>query len=181
MVMARSFGARLRRFFSFSAQRAAIRSSAVESEPPETASRSPCRSSRPRNSAPASASRTARSAVATLLFSVHSLLHARRCARVFAQHFAERSAGRFLFAQRGKRLAKPQQRLRCASGRLIFRRNGEKRFRGVAILLLLEETFAEPVLGLRRQAIARILAQEAAEGVRGKRIILVQNVAIGQI
>ena len=41
----------MRRFFSFSAQRAAITSSAVESEPPETARRNPCRSSRPRNSA----------------------------------------------------------------------------------------------------------------------------------
>src|ERR1700751_4729556 len=104
MVTATSFGARLIRF----AQRAAIRSSAVESGPPETARTRPRESSRPENKASASSSRSARSAVRALLFTVDALLHAERSARIFAQHFAERGACRFFFAQSCKRLSQPQ-------------------------------------------------------------------------
>src|ERR1700722_11913039 len=180
-VTARSFGARCRRFLRSLAQRAAMTSSAVESEPPETASRSPRKPSRPLNSALTSASRTAWSAMATLLFSVHGLFYARRCARVFAQHLAERSASRFLLAQGRERLAKPQQRLRRPRRGLVFGGDGEERFGGVAILLLLEQTFAEPVLSLRRQVIARILAQKATETFGREHVILAQNVAIGEV
>src|SRR3984893_2422015 len=94
-----SFGARLSRF----AQRAASTRSAVESGPPDTASTRPGKSSRQRNSALASPSATAASAVGTLLFPVDALLHAHRGARIFAQHLAERSTGRLLFALRRKR------------------------------------------------------------------------------
>src|SRR5271154_804109 len=95
MVTARSFGARLNRF----AQRAANTRSAVESGPPETASTSPRKSSRPENSAFASSSRTACSAVDTLLFPVDGLLHIRRGTRILAQDLAERGASRLLLAQ----------------------------------------------------------------------------------
>src|ERR1700736_5867160 len=101
MVTAISFGARLSRF----AQRAASTRSAVESGPPETASTSPGKSSRPRNSAFASASATASSAVGTLLFPVDALFHAHRGARIFAQHLAQRGAGCFLLAKGCKRHA----------------------------------------------------------------------------
>src|SRR6202034_3670544 len=178
MVTATSFGAR---FFSRFAQRAAMMSNAVESDPPETASRSPRRPSRPSNSALASSSRTASSTVGTLLFPVHALPHVSRSARIFAQHLAKRGTGRFLLAQSGERLAEPQKRLGRASRGLILGGNGEKRFGRIAILLLLEQAFAKPVLGLRRLAIARILAQERAEGVRGECIIPVQNIAVGEI
>src|ERR1700685_884583 len=103
MVMARSFG---RRFFCRFAHCAASKSSAVESGPPETAITNPGKPSKPRSSALASSSRTASSAVGTLLFPVHVLLHGQRRARIFAQYLAERSAGGFLFAQGSKRLAK---------------------------------------------------------------------------
>src|ERR1700686_3097120 len=179
-VTARSFGARRRRFLRSLAQRAAITNSAVESEPPETARRSPRKPSRPLNSALASASRTAWSAMATLLFSVHSLFYARRCARVFAQHLTERSASRFLLAQGRERRAKPQQRLRRPRRGLVFGGDGEERLGGVAILLLLEQTFAQPIVSLRRQVIARILAQEATEAFGRERVVLVQNVAVGK-
>src|SRR6202035_2940821 len=118
MVTAVSFCARLRRF----AQRAASTKSAVESGPPDTASTRPGKSSRPRNSAFASASPTLPSAAGTLLFPVDALLHAHRGARIFAQHLAERSAGRLLFAKRRKRHAEPQQRIGGARRGVVLRR-----------------------------------------------------------
>src|SRR5580704_7522960 len=117
MVIPRSLG---RRFFCRFAQRAASTSSAVESGPPETAITNPGKPCRPRNSAFASSSRTASSAVGTLLFPVHILLHGQRSARIFAQDLAERSAGSFLFAQGRERLAKPQQRVRGPRCGFIF-------------------------------------------------------------
>src|SRR5579862_3862087 len=177
MVTATSFGARLSRF----AHRAASTKSAVESGPPDTASTRPGKSSRPRNSAFASPSPTLPSAVGTLLFPVDALLHAHRGARIFAQHLAERSAGRFLFAERRKRHAEPQQRVRRLRGGVILRRHGEKGFRGIAIALALEQGFAHPELRLGRQAIARILAQERRELVRGGTIILVLQVTVSEI
>src|SRR5579862_1043490 len=157
--MARSLGPRLRRLI----HRAARTSSAVESGPPDTARISPGNPSRPRNRAPASPSETASSAVGTLLFPIHALLHIERGARVFAQHFAERSAGRFFFAKRRERHSEFQQRVGCARVRVVFGRDGEEGFRGVAILLTLEQALAEPVLRLWRQPIARMLFQEGAE------------------
>src|ERR1700722_18392774 len=126
MVTATSFGARLSAF----AQRAASSSSAVESGPPETARTSPGKPSRPWNSAFASASRTACSTMDTLLFPVHVLLHARRGARIFAQHLAQRGAGGFLSAKGGERLAEPQQRVGRPRGGFVFCRHREEGFGG---------------------------------------------------
>src|SRR5580693_5366488 len=164
MVTATSFGARLSRF----AQRAASTSSAVESGPPETASTRPGKSSRPRNSAFASPSATAASAVGTLLFPIDALLHAHRGARVFAQYLAQRGAGGFLLAERRERHAEPQQRIGRPRRGVILRRYGEEGFRGIAIALALEQRFSHPELCVRRQAIARILAQEIGELIRGR-------------
>src|SRR6516164_10015653 len=132
MVTATSFGGCLSCF----AQRAASTSNAVESAPPETARMRPREFSSPKNNAPASSSRRAWSAVRALLLTVDALLHVERSARIFPQHLAERGASRFFFAQGRKRLPKPQQRVRSARGILVFGGNGEKRFRGVAILLV---------------------------------------------
>src|SRR5580693_5605569 len=177
MVTAMSFGARLSRF----AQRAASTRRAVESGPPDTASTRPGKSSRPRNSAFASPPATAASAVGTLLFPVDALLHAHRSARIFAQHLAERSTGRFLFAERRERHAEPQQRIGGARRGVVFRRHGEEGFRGVAIALALEQRFAHPELRFGRQAIGRILAQERRELVRGGTIVLVLQIAVSEI
>src|ERR1700685_2231106 len=181
MVTATSLGERFSCDFTRLAQPAAMTRRAVESGPPETARISPRRSARPPNSAFASSSRSASSAMATLLFSIYRLLYPGGSMRIFAQHFAERCTGGFLLTQSGQRLAKPQQGFRRARGRLVFGRHGEEGFGGGAILLLLEKTFAEPILCLRRQAIARILAQETAEGVGGERIVFVQHIAVGEI
>src|SRR5271170_8221880 len=129
MVTAMSFGPRLSRFV----QRAASSKSAVESGPPETARIRPRKPSRPKKSAFASSSPTAFSAVGTLLFPVHALFYGGRGARIFAQHLAERGAGRFLLAERRKRLTEPQQRVRRARGRLIFGGDREERLGGVAV------------------------------------------------
>src|SRR5262245_17789345 len=109
--MASSLGPRLRA----PRQRAANTSSAVESAPPETASTSVEASANGSNSAFASAAETASSAAGTLLFSLDPLLHARRGARKFAQHLAERRAGRLLLAEHGERLSEAAQRI----GRLV--------------------------------------------------------------
>src|SRR5580692_11346982 len=147
MVTATSFGARLSRL----AQRAVRTRSAVESGPPETARISPRVPSRPENKTFASSSRTACSAVDTFLFPIDVLLHRSRCLRIFAQHFAERCAGGFLFTQSRKRLAKPHQRIRRARSSFVFRRDREERFGRVTIVLFLEQSFAKPILRLGRQ------------------------------
>src|SRR5580698_1742544 len=177
MVTAMSFGARLSRF----AQRAASTSSAVESGPPDTASTRPGKSSRPRNSAFASPSATAASAVGTLLFPIDALLHAQRGARIFAQHLAQRSAGCFLFTERRKRHAEPQQRIGRPRGGVILGRHREEGFRRIAIALALKQCFAHPELRLGRLAVARILTQERSELVRGRTIVLVLEVAVSEI
>src|ERR1700722_15548891 len=164
MVTAISFGARLSRF----AQRAASTRRAVESGPPDTASTRPGKSSRPRNSAFASPSPTAASAVGTLLFPVDALLHAHRGARIFAQHLAQRGAGGFLFVGRPR-------------GAVVFCRHGEEGFGGIAIALALKQGFAHPELRLGRQTIARILAQERSKFIRGGTIVLVLQVAVSEI
>src|SRR5579871_2235562 len=181
MVTAVSRGGRLRCFLSALTQRAASTKSAVESEPPETARRSAGTRSRPLNSALASSSRTASSAMATLLFPLHGLLHACRRVRIFAQHFAERGAGRFLFAQGRQRLPEPQQRLRRARTGFIFGGHGKKGFGGVPILLPLEQALAQPVESFRRQAVAGEFVQEQPERVGGERIVLVQHVAVSEV
>src|SRR5665213_2396076 len=106
MVTARSDGFCV----SASRQRAASHSSAVESGPPETASTSAGKVSRPENSDLASvALMTAESAVRTLEFLRHAALHAGCGARIFTRYFGQRGAGRFLLMQRSERLAEAQQ------------------------------------------------------------------------
>src|SRR6202023_1208058 len=174
MVTAMSFGARLSRF----AQRAASTRRAVESGPPDTASTRPGKSSRARNSAFASPSPTAASAVGTLLFPVEALVHAHRGARIFAQHPAEQSTGGFLSAEPRKRHAEPQQRIGRPRGGVVLRRHGEEGFRGIAIALALKQGFAHPELRLGRQAIGGILAQERSKFFRRGTIVLVLQVAV---
>src|SRR5580700_1019608 len=181
MVTAISFGACLRVFLSSLVQRTASTSSAVESGPPETAKTRPDKASRPENSAFASSSRTACSAVDTLLFPIHGLLHIRRSARIFTQYLTERSAGCFLLAQGRKRLPKPQQCVGRARHGVVFGRDRKKRLRRVAIALILEQAFAEPILRLRRQPIGRIFVQEIAERIRRGPIVLMQDIAVGEI
>src|SRR3954462_10997897 len=98
--------------FSAARQRAARTSSAVESGPPETARTRAGAWTRSANSDFASAIETgAASAAGTLLFPVDALLHGHGGTRIFAQHLAKRSAGRFLLAQSRERLSEAQQRL----------------------------------------------------------------------
>src|SRR5581483_3923443 len=167
-------------FFARFAQRAASSKSAVESGPPDTATTKLGKSSRPRNSASNSSSPTAASAVGTLLFPLHVLLHRERCARILAHHFAERRTGGFLLAQCRKRLAEPQQRIRRPRRGLVFGRDGEEGFGGVVILLALEQRLAEPVLRLRSEPVPWMFVQEVAVGLRGVHIVLVHEVAVGE-
>src|SRR6202046_3667746 len=176
-VIAMSFGARLSRF----AQRAARTNSAVESGPPETARINPRAFSRPLNTTFASSSRTACSAVGTLLFPVHVLLHRRRSLRIFAQDFAERRAGSFLFTERRERLTEPHQRLRRARGGFVFGRDRQEGFSGFTIMLILKQRFAEPILRLGGQAVARIFLQKIAQRLFGRGVVLVQHIAIDEI
>src|SRR5215472_14991231 len=169
IVIATSFGARLSRF----AQRAASTSSAVESGPPETARMRPREFSRPENNAFASSSRRAWSAVGAFLFTVDALLHAERSARIFPQHLAKRGACGFFFAQGRKRLPQPQQRVRSARGVLVFGGNGEKGFRSVAVLFVLKQALAQPVLRFGSEPVARIFVQEIAERLLGEREVFV--------
>src|SRR5580698_1344721 len=173
MVMAVSFGPRLSR----PAQRAARTRSAVESGPPDTASNSPGKFSRPRNSPLASASETA-SAAGTLLFPLHALFHTERGPWIFAQDFAERSTRGFFLVERRKRHPELEQRVRGARRRVVLGRNRQERFRGIAILLTLEQTLAEPVLRLGRLAIAWILLEERAKALGRMRIVFVLQIAV---
>src|SRR3984957_5680838 len=164
-------------------QRAARTMRAVESGPPETASSSAGADRRSANSVLASAAETgaARSAADTLLFPVDALLHAERGARIFAQHLAQRRAGRLLLAQHRERLTQPQQRVGRPGGGFIFGRDIEEGFGGVAVALPLEQAFAQPVLGLGRHPVAGIFAQERAESVLRQRVVLVQDIAVGKV
>src|SRR5579872_4104145 len=126
MVAATSFGP----CPSAPRQRAARTMRAVESGPPETASRSVLSEFRPANSVFVSATETGagRSAAVTLLFSVDTLFHGQRRARIFAQDLAERGASGLLLAQESERLTKAQQRVGCFGGRFVFGRYIEEGF-----------------------------------------------------
>src|SRR5262249_42702126 len=175
-VTATSFGPRFRP----RRQRAANSSSAVESGPPETARmRAEVRASGP-NSVFASAAETAASAADTLLFSLDPLFHARRCAREFALHLAERRAGRLFLAQQGERLPEAKQRIRRLGAGFEFGRDVEESFRGIAEALALEQTLAHPIGGVAGQPIVGIFGEEAAEAVFGERVVAAQNVAVGE-
>src|SRR5262245_34592645 len=162
-------------------QRAANTSSAVESAPPEMASTSVEASANGSNSAFASAAETASSAAGTLLFSLDPLLHARRGARKFAQHLAERRAGCLLLAEHGERLSEAEQRIGRLGVRFVFGRNVEEGFRRVAVALTLELALAEPEGGITGEPIVGISAQEVAEAVLGEGIVLAQHVAVGEV
>src|SRR6476619_7465830 len=158
-------------------------SSAVESGPPETARTRAVALASGSNSVFASAAETgaASSAADTLLFSLDTLLHTGRCTGKLAHDLAERRAGGFLLAERGKRLSKPQQRVRRLGGRLIFSRDVEESFGRVAVALTLEQAFAQPIGGVAGHAVAGISAQEAAKALLGECIVLAQHVAIGEV
>src|ERR1700686_5130695 len=137
-------------FLSAARQRAASTIRAVESGPPETARRRAGADLRSANRVFASAAETgaARSAADTLLFPIDALLHAERRAGIFAQHLSERRAGGLLLAQPRERLTEPQQRVGRFGGGLIFGRDIQERFGGVAIALPLEQALAQPILRL---------------------------------
>src|SRR5215475_2993308 len=164
-------------------QRAARTRSAVESGPPETARTRAAAGRRSSNSVLASAPETgsASSAVDTLLFPVDPLLHADRSARIFAQDFAERCAGGLFLTHGGERLAEPEQRVGRPGSGLVLCRDVEKGFGGVAVALALEQTLAQPILRIGGEPVARIAAQEGAETLFGKRVVLAQNVTIGEV
>src|ERR1700674_3980536 len=157
--------------------------SAVESGPPETASRRRELAVRSPSSASASDAETgvSSSAFDTLLFPLDALLHGDRGARIFAADLAESGAGRFLLVERGQRLAEPQQRVRCLAGGVVFRRDGEERFGGVMIPLALEQRLAEPIMRVGGETVARILLQETAKALFGERIVLAQHIAVSEV
>src|SRR5258708_37252867 len=99
MVTARSFGPRL----SAVRQRAARKSRAVESGPPDTASTRAGASARSANRTFASDAETApASAAHTLLFPLDALLHGDRGVRIFTADLSESRAGRLLLPHRGE-------------------------------------------------------------------------------
>src|SRR5882762_4683868 len=116
-----------------------------------------------------------------LLLTVDRGFDARRGPRILPRHFAERGTGGFLFLQRRQRLAEPQQGIRRLGGLVEFGGHAEEGFRGVAILLALEVAFAEPVLRVRDQGIARIFLREIFHGLFGQRIVLALHVADAEI
>src|SRR5215467_810219 len=124
-------------FLSAARQRAASTSSAVESGPPETARTRAGAERKSSNSVLASAAETgaASSAADTFLFPVDALLHADRCARIFARDFTERGAGGLLLAHGGKRLTKAEQRVGRARRGLVLGRDIEERLRRIAVAL----------------------------------------------
>src|SRR5262245_20166261 len=164
-------------------QRAASSSSAVESGPPETArTRESTRASGANNFfASAREIAEASSATDTLLFSLHSLLHAPRRARILAQRFAKRSAGSLLLSQRGERLSEPQQRIRGLGRGLEFGRDVEKGLSSITVTLPLEQSLAEPERRLGGEPIARIPGREAAKTILGKGVVLALEIAVGEI
>src|SRR5437016_11668697 len=140
MVTARSFGA----FFRAARQRAARNSSAVESGPPETARITFGAEPISANSFAASRAEIgATSAARTLLFPLDALLEDDGGAGIFASDFIERGTCRVFLAQRGQRLAEPEQGIRCFASGFVFRRNDEERLGSVTIALALKLCLAE--------------------------------------
>src|SRR5690606_30762432 len=131
-------------------------------------------------SALASTGETALSAADTLLFLHDATLHRGRGAWIFAPDLGQRGAGGLVLVQRRQRLPEPQQSIRCLRRVLVLRRDREEGLRSVAIALLLKQAFAEPVLRVGHLRIVWIPLQEAAERLNGKRIVLVQHVAVGE-
>src|SRR5262245_10573705 len=174
-----SFGPRLMRL----RQRAASSSSALESGPPETARTSAGADWRPANSVSASLEviGSVRSAAGTLLGRRHALLHAARGLGIFAADLAERGAGRLALAERGERLAEPQQRVGRLGARLELGGDREEGFRRVAVALPVEQALAQPVIGVRRLRRGRVLAQEAAQGLLRQGVVAALDIAVAEI
>src|SRR3984893_8742923 len=184
-------------------QRAASHISAIESGPPETASTiagarfqsanrrfASCAEIGELSSSgmafgnPVSSSDQLRHfalALNPLLLTVDGCFDAARGARIFPRHFAECRAGGLLLLQRRQRLSEPQQLVGRLARSIEFGGDAEEGFRGVAILLALEEALAEPILRVRDQGIAGIFLREVAHGFFGQRIILALHVADAEI
>src|SRR5687767_4044392 len=117
----------------------------------------------------------------TLLFRRHVLLHVGRGSSVFAADLAPGGAGGFLFAERGERLSKPQQRLRCFRAAVEFCRHGEEGLGSIAITLSLIKALAEPILRVRHTGIARIFLQKDAQAVFRQRVVPALDITEGEI
>src|SRR5262249_6095686 len=152
------------------------------SGPPDTASTSDetCFQSANRRFASAPES-TASSAVDALLLTVDALLHCGRRLRILARHLAVGRASRLLFLQRRQRWPEPQQRVRRLGGAIELGRDGEEGLRGVTVALPLVQAFAEPVVRLGRQSVARVFLQEGAQRLIGQRVVLALDIAVAEI
>src|SRR3954470_9943851 len=182
MVTAISFGPRLRAL----RHRAARKSSAVESGPPETASTKAGAEVRSENRSLVSAAESGRPdsaslAADTLLFRRNVLFHVRGCAGIFAADLAPGRAGGFLFAHGGQRLAKPQQRLGRLRAAVELRGDGKEGFGGVAIALALIKPLAKPILRVGDAGVARMFLQEGTQAVFRQRVILALYIAEGEV
>src|SRR5260221_3744972 len=116
-----------------------------------------------------------------LLLAVHGLFDAARGARVFPRHLAERRTRGFLLFQGRQRLSQPQQGVGGFRRFVELGGHAEEGFRGVAILLALEKTLAEPILRVGDQGIARVFLHEVAYGLSGKRIVLALHIADAEV
>src|SRR5262245_33279947 len=85
-----------------------------------------------------------------LLLTVDRRLHAGRGTRIFPHYLAKGGAGRFLFLQRGQRLAETKQRVGRLARPVVLGGHAEESFGRVAILLALKIAFTEPVLRIRQ-------------------------------
>src|SRR6185437_17021686 len=199
MVTATSLGPVLRA----ARQRAISIISAVESGPPDTASSKTGKSERSEKSAFASDTETGKdfsvgmilsgnrfppsgimpyiSAAHALLFLRDAALHAGRRLGIFAADFRQRGAGGFLLMHGGERLAEPQQRIRRLAGVLVFGRDRKEGLGSVAVVLLLEQALAQPILRVRHQALVGMLLEEVAEGLRRQRVVFAQHIAVGHV
>src|ERR1700704_1862088 len=116
-----------------------------------------------------------------LLLTVHGRFNAARGARIFPCHLAERGTGGLLLLQGRKRLSEPQQGVRSFRRFIEFGGHAKERFRSVTVLLALEETLAQPVLGICHQGIAGVFLREAAHRRLGQRIVLALHIADAEI
>src|SRR5581483_9058 len=94
---------------------------------------------------------------------------------------AKGGAGSLLLLQRRKRLSEPQHRIGRLGRLVILGRHGEEGLGGIAILLALEQAFAEPVLGIADHRIVREFLPEIAHGLLGQRIVPALHVADAEI
>ena len=103
-------------------------------------------------------------------------------ARIFARYLGEGRAGGFPSLQAPRATgraaaASPGALPAC----LCLVETSRKDLGGVAIALALKQALAEPVIGVRRQPIARIFLHEGAQAFLGERVVLAQHVAVGEV